>query len=316
MKEQTFSQKVKKEILEGLKFQPCCSDAFLSALLFYSSITLSSKGAGFEVCNANLDLIKVLSAQTQKLYGTQGEMYSEKKGSKETFCFRVLGEEILYRCGILYRDGEGLTQIAQSADRFMLEQECCAKVFLKGCFLMGGSISIPKTQNNATGYHMEFSAHNLPFAKTVEEKLSRFGVNFKITEKKEGYLVYAKESDQISDALVLLGASKCMFSMEDLKIERSLRNTANRQANCTLANIDKSVAASARQLEAINSLILKGKMNTLSPQLKEMAEARIEEPDASIAELAQKLNISKSGAVHRMNSLIALAGQEKTEEQK
>lgn len=317
MKDLTFSQKVKKEILSGLKLNPCCSPVFMSALLFYSSLTLSSQGAGFEVCSGNLDLIKTLSGLTQKLYGVEGELFSQKKGANEKYFFSALGEDILFQCGILFRDGEGLTQIAQSADKFSLEGECCAQAFLKGCFLMGGSVSVPKPQSNATGYHMEFSAHNLPFAKTIEQNLARFNINFKITEKKEGYLVYAKESDLISDALVLLGASKCMLSMENLKIQRSLRNNANRQANCTVANIDKSVAASARQLEAINTLILRGKMNTLSGQLKEIAEARIEEPDASIEELANKLGISKSGAAHRMNSLINLAEQEgKTEEEK
>ncbi len=315
MKKETFSQKIKKEILGGLKLLPCCAPAFMSALLFYSSVTLSSKGAGFEVCNSNLDLIEKLSSLTQKLYGVEGEIFSQKKGANEKFCFAALGEDILYQCGILVRDKEGFTQIARSADKFALEGECCAKAFLKGCFLMGGSVSVPKAGSAAAGYHMEFYAHNLPFAQTLEQTLARFFVSFKITEKKEGYLVYAKESNQISDALVLLGASKCMLSMENLKIERSLRNDANRQTNCTMANLDKSVNASAKQLEAIHSLILKGKMNNLSKGLKELAELRIEEPDSSMAELAHKLGISKSGAVHRMNSLIRLWEEEQKEEQ-
>ncbi|CAA9528064.1 MAG: Transcription_WhiA, partial [uncultured Rubrobacteraceae bacterium] len=45
---------------------------------------------------------------------------------------------------------------------------------------------------------------------------------------------------------------------------------------------------------------------TLPPALREMLELRLENPDASLAELAQLGGLSKSAANHRLRRLVEL----------
>ena len=86
-----------------------------------------------------------------------------------------------------------------------------------------------------------------------------------------------------------------------------MRNKINRQNNCSVANIDKTVAAAQNQLHAIRVLKQKGLYNSLTQQLKDVADMREAYPEATLDEIAAKLQISKSGANHRFAKLIELA---------
>ena len=48
-------------------------------------------------------------------------------------------------------------------------------------------------------------------------------------------------------------------------------------------------------------------LKNLPMSLREAAEARLEHPDAALAELAEILGIGKSGVNHRMRKLMQLA---------
>jgi hypothetical protein len=93
------------------------------------------------------------------------------------------------------------------------------------------------------------------------------------------------------------------------KIEKSMRNTVNRRVNCDAANVEKSVAASAAQVEALTRLTDTGVLKTLSPELQEAAVARLLQPELSLNELAQSFDppLTKSCLNHRMRKLMQLA---------
>lgn len=60
----------------------------------------------------------------------------------------------------------------------------------------------------------------------------------------------------------------------------------------------------------------KGGLAALPDRLRETAEARLEEPGASIVELGDMLGVSKSGVNHRLRKLHALAAAIEKEEGK
>ena len=87
-----------------------------------------------------------------------------------------------------------------------------------------------------------------------------------------------------------------------------MRNNVNRIVNCETANLSKTVNAAVKQIDAINKLKESGKYNSLSENLKEIAELRIKYPEVSLIEFGKMLNppIGKSGVNHRMKAILKL----------
>ena len=95
----------------------------------------------------------------------------------------------------------------------------------------------------------------------------------------------------------------------NLRIERDIRNQENRATNCVTKNIEKSVSASAKQMDAIEKLILSGMLAQLPETIRITARLRAENPDASLEEL-RNLHvppITKSGLNHRLQKILAEA---------
>jgi DNA-binding protein WhiA len=192
-----------------------------------------------------------------------------------------------------------------------------AATFITESFLAVGSVTIPAvsddlTVSNVTGrYHLEFALNSEQLAERLHQYLTECNFSFKRTTRKGAYVLYTKNSSAISDFLVLVGASNAMLQLENVLVERSIRNDANRKSNCDVANINKMLDASVRQNEAIQYLADNGILATLSPQLNEIAALRLNNPDASLAELATLGNLSKSGVKHRLKKLLDIYTEEK-----
>ena len=100
------------------------------------------------------------------------------------------------------------------------------------------------------------------------------------------------------------------FPLNNLLIEREIRNNANRQKNCITANIDKSVDASEKHIAAINKIRAReGMFDRLAPHLKEIAAARVENPFSTLDELADKLGLTKSCVNHRLRKITEIASR-------
>ena len=76
-----------------------------------------------------------------------------------------------------------------------------------------------------------------------------------------------------------------MMAFYNIKIERELRNTVNRQVNCDSANLDKITAAAGRQVAAIQKIQQTTGFDNLPPVLGEIAALRLENPEMFSKEL-------------------------------
>lgn len=101
------------------------------------------------------------------------------------------------------------------------------------------------------------------------------------------------------------------MDIENLRVRRQVLGSVNRALNCDSANLQKQMDASGQQLEAIRRLISENRLSSLPPSLREIALARLNAPDATLAQPrtgAGPRPIGKSGVNHRMRLGDGLSG--------
>ena len=177
------------------------------------------------------------------------------------------------------------------------------RAYVRGCFLGSGSINNPENK-----YHIEFIVKDRKTADVILQILNKYNIHFKKLEKENAVSLYSKDGEEISKFLAFIGANSSVLKFEDIRVYRDMRNNVNRIVNCETANLSKTVNAAVKQIDAINKLKESGKYNSLSENLKEIAELRIKYPDVSLVELGKMLNppIGKSGVNHRMKAILKL----------
>ena len=88
-----------------------------------------------------------------------------------------------------------------------------------------------------------------------------------------------------------------------------MRNSVNRKVNCETANIGKTVTAAVKQIADIELIRDTDGLDSLPMPLREMAQIRLEHPEAPLKDLGQYMNppVGKSGINHRLRKLAAIA---------
>ena len=193
------------------------------------------------------------------------------------------------------------------------ENEQKVRSYLRGAFLARGSVNSPETSS----YHLEIHSNNEVLNQDNFDLMEIFDLNPKVHERKNGgYMTYLKEAEKIADFLGIIGANNSLFRFEDIRIVRDMRNSVNRLVNCEQANLNKTVDAATRQIEAILLIDEKIGLEKVDEKTKEIAQTRLDHPEASLKELGELVPgkaLSKSAANHRMRKIMQMA-QELTEE--
>ncbi|MDD6225661.1 MAG: DNA-binding protein WhiA [bacterium] len=179
--------------------------------------------------------------------------------------------------------------------------------FMRGVFLSCGSITDPEKS-----YHLEFS---VPYKNLCEdlcrviEELFQSELRPRVTNRSGIYVVYIKGSEEITDLLTFMGAPNSAMEIMGAKAVKQVRNNVNRRRNSEIANIQKSAAASAVQINAIEKIKNKKGLESLPDDLREIALLRLENPDMSLRSLGQALTpeISRSGVNHRIHRILQIA---------
>lgn len=215
----------------------------------------------------------------------------------------LLGDEmkmILKKMGIsLIENGEKLIY-----EKIEIDNRCCKRAYLRGCFMATGSISDPDRS-----YHLEITFPDLILAMEYIDLLKEFDVESRHIVRKGHYLVYLKEGQEIVDFLNVIGAHNALMKLENIRILKDMRNQVNRIVNCETANLGKTVNASLRQVDNIKLIADVKGLEALPENLREIAGLRLENPEVSLAELGQMLSptLSKSGVNHRLKKIDLIA---------
>ena len=170
--------------------------------------------------------------------------------------------------------------------------------------MVAGSISNPEKS-----YHIEIVCTAEKKAEQLQEIVNSFGLDAKVIVRKKSYVVYLKEASQIVDMLNVMEAPIALMEMENIRILKEMRNTVNRKVNCETANINKTVSAAVKQTEDIRFIRDSIGLRKLPEGLQEIAELRLENPNASLKELGELLSspLGKSGVNHRLRKLSEIA---------
>ena len=146
-------------------------------------------------------------------------------------------------------------------------------------------------------------------AEYIQDSISKFNINTKKLERKQGYSLYIKDGEEISKFLAFIGAGKAVLKFEEIRVVRETRNNVNRIVNCETANLNKTIDAAMQQIQAIEFLKKIKAFENLSDNLQEIATIRIENPEMSLIELGKMLKepIGKSGVNHRLKKIQQIA---------
>lgn len=194
-----------------------------------------------------------------------------------------------------------------------LSRICCCRSYLRGAFLGAGSVNDPEGN-----YHLELISRDGQHINLLVRLMKRFQLTPKVSRRKQWYVLYLKESEQIINFLNIVGAHNALLEFENTRIIKEMRNNVNRLVNCETANLNKTIDAGMRQVESIRYLLKKIDYEALPEKLREAARLRLEFPEISLKELGQMMDppVSKSAVNHRLRRLEMMAEELKAQERK
>ncbi|HCT91747.1 MAG TPA: DNA-binding protein WhiA [Lachnospiraceae bacterium] len=308
----SFSGEIKEELSRQLSGSRHCRLAELAAILSgCGKIGIDEEDRlSLEVQTENLCLARKYYILLKKTFETEAVVTVHKNAylqKNEVYSLLTSDHErvgqILRAVEIMDKDGQIREQPEQD-QLVLLKRECCKRAYIRGAFLVSGSVSDPKKS-----YHLELVCQRENRAGVMQGIFEDMGLSARVILRKKAYMVYLKEGEQIREFLACIGANRHLFAMENVRILKEMRNNLNRKVNCETANLGKTVSAAVRQIEDIHYIEERKGLNCLAPGLRQMAELRLSHPDASMKELGELLvpPVGKSGVNHRLRKISEMA---------
>lgn len=304
----SFSSKVKGELSLHLGNGRHCEIAETAAIVnicgqtavFQEYFCLKIQTENFHVAKKCFTLLK-------NTFNMIAEVSVRSSGRKQVYTVLVRNfnqaETILRATGLLFSE-DGKLQLKKRIYAPVVSSICCRRAYIRGAFLSVGSVNDPEKN-----YHMEFVLAEENSAEQLKDLINTFGLDAKVVERKEHYVVYLKEGEQIVDLLNVMEAPLALMDLENVRIVKEMRNDINRKVNCETANLNKVVGAAVKQLEDIAYIEENMGLSSLPEQLEEIARLRLEYPDRSLKELGSFLStpVGKSGVNHRLRKISSIA---------
>jgi cell division protein WhiA len=306
----SFSADVKNELARVTGDQSCCHIAELAALMRMGGTMLigGNNNLGITFTTENAAVARKVLMLIKRGFDLKTEVVvtrGRRLKKVNSYLIRVVPSrvvtEVLSVLGIMR--GETLNA---GRDAGLLRRSCCRRAYLRGAFLGGGSVSRPEGE-----YHLELVTGNQDFAKTLVRLLKSFGLTAKVADRKQDYVVYLKDGDAITSILRIIGAHNALFAFENVRVVKDMRNQVNRLVNCETANLQKTVNAAVRQVERIHLIDRRIGLGKLPNNLREAAELRLANPEATLQELVDLAGgqPGKSGMNHRLRKLEQMAAE-------
>ena len=307
----SFSAIVKEEIVKHISSSRHCQIAELAAMIHYCGKIADEGQDGYTILvqTENAGIARKCFTLLKKTFniGTDvAGLDEEHKGKGNLYFLKIDRKEadlLLQSLKLVDLTGK-IPLFEKPIHPTIIKNSCCRRAFLRGAFLCIGSMSDPNKS-----YHLEFVCTNEPQANQIKEVISSFAIDAKIVLRKKNYVVYVKEGSGIVDFLNIIEAHVSLMNLENLRILKEMRNSINRRVNCEAANITKTVEAASKQKEDILYIKEHYGLDNLPVNLRQIAEIRLEYPDASLVELGQLSDppVGKSGVNHRLRKLCEIA---------
>lgn len=292
----SFSSTVKEELSRKISSARHCQLAELSAMNMFcgSFVQKNNENSEFFLSFENGLVANKCFTLLKKAF----TIYNDGEFSK-SICF----DEEMLTIKITDADLSGKVLSALNADS-IIQKSCCRRAFLRGAYLCGGSITDP-----GKSYHLEIVCKDEVTAGMIVKLFATFDIDAKLVERGKYFIVYIKDSAKIVLALNVCEAPVALMEYENAIIVKEMRNSINRQNNCDVANLNKTVSAAQTVISDIKALMGTAEYENLPDNIKEVAVLRLEYPEASLKELGEMLTppLGKSGVNHRLRKLSDMA---------
>ena len=316
----SFSGKVKEELSRQISTARHCQIAEIAAILSVCGQVSISANDHFcvTVHTENVSVARKYFTLVEKTFNIEAVIHVRKNvylKKSNVYRVEVPSHEdtvrILQATKFMSPEQEIADDLSVMS-RLVIQKECCKRAFLRGTFLAAGSISDPEK-----GYHFEIVCQDEAKAENLRDIIHTFQIDAKIVLRKKSYVVYVKEGAQIVDMLAIMEANVALMNLENIRILKEMRNSVNRKVNCETANINKTVSAAVKQIEDIRLIKEKTGLHNLNEGLAEIAELRLQYPEATLKELGMMLSpqVGKSGVNHRLRKLSEIADELRTNEE-
>ena len=312
----SFTSDTKKELTTVETGKKCCQLALISGFLrFAGSITLTGGRMGLKVSTDSPAVARLMLSLIKEYFGAKSSLSMEEAPIRRGHSYilnitpEMNADAILRETGIL-GVREGSNYITDGLNAEIIRKRCCKKAALRGIFLAAGSVSDP-----AKGYHLEIICDSEYMAFDVKKLVNGFGLRSKVAPRRNKFIVYIKDGEQIADFMSVIGASGQVLSYQNTRVTKELLNTANRISNCESANLDKTVNAAQKQIADIRCIASLKTLDYLPDKLRRTAELRLQNPELSLVDLAELFDppIGKSGLNHRLQKISEIAEKLRSE---
>ncbi len=307
----SFSSKVKGELSLRFGNGRHCEIAELAAFVNICGETaVFGKHFCLKIQTENFAVVKKCFTLLQNTFNIKPDISIRSSGQKHGLRVYTLlvrkpaqAEPLLRATGLLFTEKDA-DCIIKRIYTPVVGSICCRRAFIRGAFMASGSVNDPEKN-----YHLEFVLNDMEMAEQLRDLVNSFGLDAKVVGRKEHFVVYLKEGEQIVDLLNVMEAPLALMDLENVRIVKEVRNDVNRKVNCETANLNKVVGAAVKQLEDIAYIEETIGLSSLPEQLEEMARIRLEYPDKSLKELGSYFMtpVGKSGVNHRLRKISSIA---------
>lgn len=299
----SFSHDVKSELMsfsdtarESGEMKPCCMQTETYALFLFCR-SFSTKEMGIKT--EHRSIAERYAAAVQDMTGHRPKL--EQTGGGK---YRVTVDDPVDRQAILSEFGYSGNEVNRRLNVNVLQDEGCRSALFRGAFLAAGTITDPEKD-----YHLEFVLSTKSLCLDLCNLLTEARMNPKYVQRNGANVIYFKDSESVEDLLTLMGATEATLELMGTKMYKDMRNRVNRRMNFENANSSRTFNAAYKQIEAIRYIEQKRGLESLQPELRELAKLRLENADYSLKELGENLSapISRSGVNHRLQKIMEVA---------
>ena len=307
-----FTNEIKNEITANINLDTEMKRSLLAAFIRVNgTIKFKNKNEYLILRTENAKVAKFIYSLIKDLYEDVVVSFSFRKTMKFYKATEYLVNII--NGGTTIFSSLDINLLESKINQELINKEDKIRGFLMGLFLACGSCNSPKTSN----YHFEFYVSDENLAKNILKiinKIKSSQFDFKLTKRRNNFVIYLKKSDQISGFLAFLDASTCCIKFEDVRVSRDYSNINNRLIICDQYNYKKSIDKANVQIEQIK-LIDKhlGIDNIINEKVQLLCKLRLKDPEASYADLSsmmsEELNVpvSKSNIGHLFRKIENMA---------
>ena len=256
-----------------------------------------------KITTENASIARRIFNFIKDLYQINSLITIRRISKKNIYILVIKDKNVLKNLGIYE------TKLLTIPKEYIIDDEESLRAYLRGVFLMSGSLNDPKTAR----YHLEFTIDNKTYALFIKQQLNKYNLNSKVLKRNNKYMVYIKEAEKISDFLRIINAYNAVMYFEDIRIYRDHKNMTNRLNNCEQANVDKIIETANQQIKNIEIIKNSDGLDLLDEKERIVAEYRLKYKDISLLELSEIISletgkkITKSGIYHRLKKINDIA---------